>query len=783
LSPKRACWAGHRSLIGDNGSGKSSYVSVTKKTCKTRGEIPEINTNLFDPDSGEKRQVAEVHYETDSGNTDMVRWEDGVLSSQILQAVDVFDTKSAEHYIASEDEIAFIPSGLVVLEKLARACEQVDKALNEEKSTLITKKFDYDFLMDEHGTPVSVFLSSLSSNTTKEELDNHTKLDKKVEVRIKELDEKIVKLKATDPQKTIRENNQKIQRLKILKGKYDDIEKAFSVDTLIRTKDVINEFVTARDASKTASDKAFSNLPVEGVGNVNWKALWESARKFIDIEHEREVFPIIDDDANCPLCLQDLDEDAKQRFTNFEEFVKADLQKQLDTASTALDSAHSYFEKLSFGFADSEPVVEELEEDQEGYRSLHDDFIKTLEAKNDKVMALLSEPVTLEQIPTPTFEETPIGRITLVIASLETEIEKLGESSSIAAELKKLEDEHNGLIAVRELTKYKEQISTEIERLKKITAIEQCIRLCRTNAITNQSNHLSEQYVTTNLKDNFKDELRKLGFRNIEVVSETHGVKGKQYHYLQLDTTYGVRVSLKDILSEGEHRCISLATFFSEVSISEHKSAVIFDDPVSSLDHRWRRTISRRIAQEAKERQVIIFTHDITFLLMTQEFGELEGCDITVKSLTRKRTETGIPADGPPWDAMKVNSRIGVLKNKLVGLKKIEQDETEQVYAEHARVFYRNLRASWERGVEEVVLNGAVVRFGREVQTSRLAKIVDLTDADYKLIEENMSKCSTMFGGHDSAPELIESMPNTEELEADLLTLETYMKKLRKQRN
>ena len=72
-------------------------------------------------------------------------------------------------------------------------------------------------------------------------------------------------------------------------------------------------------------------------------------------------------------------------------------------------------------------------------------------------------------------------------------------------------------------------------------------------------------------------------------------------------------------MSEGEHRCIALATFLSELSISEHQSSIIFDDPVSSLDHKWRNRIAKRIAIESKIRQVIVFTHDITFLLMLQE--------------------------------------------------------------------------------------------------------------------------------------------------------------------
>jgi wobble nucleotide-excising tRNase len=33
----------------------------------------------------------------------------------------------------------------------------------------------------------------------------------------------------------------------------------------------------------------------------------------------------------------------------------------------------------------------------------------------------------------------------------------------------------------------------------------------------------------------------------------------------------------------------------------------VYDDPVSSLDYKWREGVARRLVQEAKTRQVIVF--------------------------------------------------------------------------------------------------------------------------------------------------------------------------------
>src|SRR5690554_1422729 len=47
-------------VYGDNGSGKSSYVSILKHTCNTRGLKPRINANLYDPTSAGNDKKADI---------------------------------------------------------------------------------------------------------------------------------------------------------------------------------------------------------------------------------------------------------------------------------------------------------------------------------------------------------------------------------------------------------------------------------------------------------------------------------------------------------------------------------------------------------------------------------------------------------------------------------------------------------------------------------------------------------------------------------------------------
>jgi len=74
------------------------------------------------------------------------------------------------------------------------------------------------------------------------------------------------------------------------------------------------------------------------------------------------------------------------------------------------------------------------------------------------------------------------------------------------------------------------------------------------------------------------------------------------------------RASLPRVLSEGEQTALGMAGFFTETHFEPSKSAVVLDDPVCSLDHVRRGYVAARLATLAKERQVIVFTHDIAFV-------------------------------------------------------------------------------------------------------------------------------------------------------------------------
>lgn len=768
-------------VYGDNGSGKSSYVSILKHSCNTRGQKPRINDNLFDPACAGNDKKADIEYTSDGINFTTVNLINETLSENTLKKIDVFDTFSANHYIEGEDEIAFIPQGLSIMEKLAEAVKNVEVQLTLELSNPSMQKFDYELLEVLEGTTAKLFLDNLNLNSTLDELRAESIWNSTKNARIEALEKEIDKLKATDPKKSLKSNEEKIKRFEILISKFQNLENNLTGQALNNLKQILNNFCTAKKALEESSNTAFSDLPIQGVGNNAWKILWESARKFYSESTQTESFPNVSDNSSCPLCLQDLEEQARERFTKFEDFVKNDIQKTFDETKEKYELAIESLNSLVFNFEEQIPISSELNELIENYSEKQVEYLTVLSQQKEYIVGLFNSMKTIENINTVEVDSTTKILIQDLNKSLSGINEKL-KVQSIDEDLKPLLKELHQLNGEKKIYEHKPKLGREIYRQKKVGLLNQCISKCNTRTITTLSNELTTRYINQNLKQNFKDELKKLGFKNIKIEPETKGQRGKQYHFLRLDEDNSNNIALKDILSEGEHRCISLATFFSELSISEHKSSIIFDDPVSSLDHKWRNKISKRITEEALERQVIVFTHDITFLLMIQEHSESLNCDLDIKSLTRKKKETGLIANNPPWDALPVGKRVRFLKSEYQQLEKIERTETEEVYKERAKVLYGKLRESWERFIEEVFLNGVIQRFGRAIQTKRLSKITDLTDDDYKLVDANMSKCSTYFTGHDTAGTLIEEMPDSDEFFADLKILEDYIKEIDKRR-
>ena len=275
--------------------------------------------------------------------------------------------------------------------------------------------------------------------------------------------------------------------------------------------------------------------------------------------------------------------------------------------------------------------------------------------------------------------------------------------------------------------------------------------------------------VSKELADALNAEFAKLNVDHLHVALKPVTAKGKTLQKLVIKLP-GEAVP-RDILSEGEQRAIAIASFLAEMTVNGGKGGAIFDDPMSSLDHRRRELIAKRLVDEATKRQIVVFTHDLFFLSLLQKESKIVSAPISSLSLRRTAEGFGVVSDSLPFDGANTKTRVGMLKEMLGQCVKLHKANEEEAYAKLAEDTYQRLRRTWERAIEEVLLNGVVWRFGANVATQSLREVA-VNDADYAAINAGMTQCSKY--AHDGAANAIVSIPTPDALEKDIEALDVW---------
>jgi len=254
------------------------------------------------------------------------------------------------------------------------------------------------------------------------------------------------------------------------------------------------------------------------------------------------------------------------------------------------------------------------------------------------------------------------------------------------------------------------------------------------------------------------------------------GTKGETLHKMELEgSLLGDAVNITDILSEGEQHVVALAGFLAELSIHEHKCPIVLDDPVCSLDHIFREKIANRLAKESLKRQVLIFTHDIAFLLeIGSALEKLQDTHFTQLTVQR----IGNCLDAKPWHTMKVKDRIKYLQPLLASIKSLYTSDKDK-YNREAGSLYGLMRETWEAAVEEILFHKVISRHQREIKTLNLRYVV-VKDEDFTDIYKSMTKCSEWMIGHDKSNALDINRPDPKEIEGDIKSLGDFLTRIDK---
>ena len=231
-------------------------------------------------------------------------------------------------------------------------------------------------------------------------------------------------------------------------------------------------------------------------------------------------------------------------------------------------------------------------------------------------------------------------------------------------------------------------------------------------------------------------------------------------------------------LSEGEHRCVALASFFTDPATTENKSGIVFDDPVSSLDHMHREAVAKRLVAEAAHRQVIVFTHDLAFLFELNSAADDAQPKpmVAISSISRGTDKAGFCRSEPPFKARRVSDITTSLRNQLAGERYHFEQGSQDEWRKTVKSIATTLRDTWEIAVEEAV--GHVIRrLSNKVSTPGLVKLTAITVLDCEAMRDGFGRCSELL--HSAAAALNRPLPRPDALTAEIEALATWADSLR----
>ncbi len=457
---------------------------------------------------------------------------------------------------------------------------------------------------------------------------------------------------------------------------------------------------------------------------------------------------------------------------SFLEFLENDAQRKFTEQRNTTIRLFRAINTLNFdNFPSDTALLQELGEGQPELVAAVRAFAQALMARKAQVAEMAPD----RKIgPLAGLPEAPFAAIEAWVKARSAEattLEKSMTPEERAAKLKLLAD----LDARERLGPLLPKVVEAIVWHQRDHAFGEAIKSCGTAAVTRKTTELYDAHVTEELRTAFAKELDTLGIRGQPVTLEMTGQKGARVQQLKLGTMPRfAKAKLSAILSEGEQRVVALALFLAEMGMEPGRSGLIFDDPVSSLDHLRRERIARRLVLEAKKRQVIVFTHDLAFALALTDFAEDQGVKFAHRHLAATMRRKGLCSDDLPFEGKKLKNRVVDLRALATHAKKLlETEGNVEGYNDAVRSGYRRLRDTWEQLVEDVLLQSTVRRYRVSVETTRL-KSVSVDDTDASAVYNGMTRCSkfTHEGGAEAPP----ALPDPAEFAADVEELAAYAK-------
>lgn len=765
-------------VYGGNGAGKSGYARVLKQACRARSPGA-VYADAYAPNYQQLIPTAAIDFSLDGALEHAIwRGQPGAITRTELRGISVFDGDCARHYLQSREAASFQPSALIYLQQLANGLAQAlrPRVLNEIAG-LATDV-----------TPFNVIPADTEAGRSVHPIGPTTDLTRALQLAVLTPEEQVERahlpqeISEADPTARAMNLDDAATRVDGLANAIAVVASVVSDDALDAKLELHRALIEAEVAEHAASvllqaGDAMQLLP--GTGQGAWAALFNAAREYsMGSAYPRVDFPVTNDGAVCVLCQQELNTEAKGRLQRFDNYIRDRAAEAAQTARNAWQQVVRDVGQATVTFVVAPNMQESLRARVAALPAHIEAYQEDLVARLQWLRTAVAEGIWLDR---PRFRgPDPTLSLHQIAEALRAEAARMRatmDAETLAAKKLRLKE----LEARQLLSDHVQGIARSIDNLSLRDKLQRCADdIASTRSITTFASQLGRAHVSETLAGRMNEELNRLNVRYIQAGIHSQGDAGSVRLGIQLQ---GCQLGPHQILSEAEQRMCSLAFFFAELHQAGSTSGIVFDDPVSSLDHGHRTAVARRIVEESFNRQVVVFTHDAVF------FGELltlsQDADQTpeVRSISYRAEGPGYVDAGLPYDMRRHAERIQqhrMTQQQLAASFNNPPGEDERRAIRNA---YDDLRVTIEVGIEDTLLNGTVVRFRDGISVGRLDGVMVVQEQDFREVQRLHDRCCRNVSAHSHAAGQQRAITQPDELLRDIEAINALFLSIRRRRN
>lgn len=727
-------------LFGENGSGKTGYSRILKTLANSR-TADDILSDINDS-SAPAHPSATIKFEV-GGKVDERHWagERGVAP---FTRMSIFDTPAVNIHVDDDITYVFTPASLSLFNHVTQGVRGVQKNLASgieglSGAPIPLTRFD-------RGTSVYPLIETLGAASDLADL-------KKLVDELGEdpaNDEKNLQITVASLQ-----SNTVGQKLKVQQRALRAFDECLKVVMALSSLSAEDYNSTLKTLSERRSDYAkfretlFAAADLPEPPEEHWEEFIRAGSSYrAHLESGGHH-----DESRCLYCRQALSPDASELVVKYREYLEDKIADEIQKTEKHLAQLGSPILACSTSEAESLTKEDDGDEAPEYFETIRQ--VLTLSETLSEVLTKRSKIDSDDLKVVPGFK-AKLDVYREAASANATELQKqvadgataLGEKSRELTELK----------ARIELRKSWPELSTYVanqQKAHKLTALAKKFKPLLAS-LTELSTRASDQMVNGNFEQLFEEECTALRAPSLELAFVGRDATTKRKKVM----TGNHKPSR--VLSEGEQKVIALADFLAEARLTGISAPVVFDDPVSSLDHVRLSEVADRITELAATGQIIVFTHDI--LLAT---GLLARFEKSKRCMYYQVTSDHGPgavthASGPRWDSL---SKLKAHVNDSIELAKKSEGETQSALI---RTGYNWLRSWCEVFVETELLQGVSERYQPNVRMTALSKIkADVLPAAIEVIDKVFADACRYIDGHSQPLVTLDVPPTVSGLQED----------------